>query len=406
MNTAADRIDAELGKETDVSIVELVNDLIDHANSIKASDVHIDPQEEDIKVRMRIDGVLHTAYTLPTSLYSEVLCRIKILSNLRIDEHQAAQDGRFRITLQDSTIIDIRVSIVPTYHGENVVLRLLTDNQERHTLTGLGYSEKEKQKIEKALKRPHGMILVTGPTGSGKTTTLYTFVKQLNNEDVSIITIEDPVEYAISGITQIQTNAKYGLTFASGLRSILRQDPDLVMVGEIRDSETAGIAVNTALTGHLLLSTLHTNDAVTSLPRLHDMGIESYLVASTVNMIIAQRLLRENCTHCSKKQPVTDAERESLSQIIPGHLLEKLKEQKVGKGCDECNETGFSGRLSINEVLVVDEPMREAILLRESATTLKRIAVEGGMTPMLEDGVLKVIAGETTIEEVLRVINE
>lgn len=406
METASQRINAELGKATDISIVELVDDLIAHAHDIKASDVHIDPHEEEIKVRMRIDGVLHTAYTLPRSIYSEVLCRIKILSNLRIDEHQAAQDGRFRVTLKDDTIIDIRVSIVPTYYGENVVLRLLIDNQDRHTLQGLGYREVEREKVAKALKRPHGMILVTGPTGSGKTTTLYTFIKQLNSDDVSIITIEDPVEYAIGGITQIQTNPKHGLTFASGLRSILRQDPDLVMVGEIRDGETASIAVNTALTGHLLFSTLHTNDAVTTLPRLHDMGIESYLIASTVNMIIGQRLLRKNCEKCAKTKKITDAERDSLSEIIPKKLLDRLKEQKVGAGCDACSETGFSGRLAINEILLVDDPIREAILRRESTASMRKLAVENGMTPMLEDGILKVIAGHTTIEEVLRVINE
>lgn len=403
---AADRIDEGLKRGTDISIVELVDDLIGHAHDIKASDVHIDPHENEIKVRMRIDGVLQTAYSLPRNVYSEVLGRIKILSNLRIDEHQAAQDGRFRITLADGTIIDVRVSIVPTYYGENVVLRLLIDNQERHTLEGLGYRESERKKIEKALKRPHGMILATGPTGSGKTTTLYTFIKQLNKPDTSIITIEDPVEYAIPGITQIQANPQHGLTFASGLRSILRQDPDLVMVGEIRDAETAGIAVNTALTGHLLFSTLHTNDAVTTLPRLHDMGIESYLIASTVNLIIAQRLLRESCKHCLENRPITDAEREALREVLPAHLLERLHEQKVGKGCEKCNDSGFAGRLSLNEILVIDDTIREAILRRESAVVMKRLAVESGMIPMLEDGVMKVVEGKTTIDEVLRVINE
>lgn len=262
------------------------------------------------------------------------------------------------------------------------------------------------KKILKAISRPHGMILVTGPTGSGKTTTLYTFLKMLKSDDVSIITIEDPIEYAITGITQIQANPGRGLTFANGLRSILRQDPDLIMVGEIRDKETAGIAVNTALTGHLLFSTLHTSDAVTTLPRLHDMGIESYLVASTVHLIIGQRLLRKNCDKCKKAVPVTAAELKSLGEIVAPEALSGLTHQNIGQGCEVCNKTGFSGRISINEVLVVNEPLREAILERKSTTVLKKLAVENGMTPMLTDGFAKVKDGVTSIEEVLRVVHE
>lgn len=406
MTPGAKNVETELNNGPRLSIVNLVAGIIEHGNDLHCSDIHIDPTDSSIKVRFRIDGVLHTHHTLPKSIYQEVISRVKILANLRIDEHQAAQDGRFRLTKNDGEHIDIRVSIVPTYFGENVVLRLLTDNQDQFTLEKLGYRPEEAAKIMKAIKRPHGMILVTGPTGSGKTTTLYTFIKMLNREDVSIITIEDPIEYAIPGITQIQVNANHGLTFANGLRSILRQDPNLIMVGEIRDQETAGIAVNTALTGHLLFSTLHTNDAVTTLPRLHDMGVESYLVASTVNLIIGQRLLRQNCKHCRTEKKITDAEKTSLQDIIPSNLLAKLDSQAYGKGCEQCNQTGFSGRLSLNEVLLVDDVVREAILRKESVAVLKKLAKERGMVPMLDDGVLKVIAGDTTIEEVLRVINE
>ena len=403
---AQERLETEL-RQGVISIVDVVDALIAAAHEAGASDVHIDPTEQEVAVRMRIDGVLKTTNTLPKTMYAEVISRIKILANLRTDEHQAAQDGRFRATLDDGAqFVDVRVSIVPTYHGENVVLRLLTDNKEQYSLEMLGYREPERKKIERALKRPHGMILVTGPTGSGKTTTLYTFLKMLNDDDTSIITIEDPIEYAIGGITQIQTNSGRGLSFASGLRSILRQDPDLIMVGEIRDTETAGIAVNTALTGHLLFSTLHTSDAVTTLPRLHDMGIESYLVASTVNLLIGQRIVRKNCPKCSKKQKVTDAERESLREIVPADALEGLAEQTVGTGCAACNQTGFAGRLSINEVLEINDEIREAILTRQSTGTLKKLAKENGMTPMLEDGFLKVKSGDTTIDEVVRVIHE
>lgn len=405
MTSGATIVEQELKNGSNLSIVNLVNALIQHAHEVHASDIHIDPTDTSIKVRFRIDGVLHISHTLPKGIYGEVVGRIKIQANLRMDEHQASQDGRFRVMIENNPI-DIRVSIVPTYYGENVVMRLLTDKEDQYTLEKLGYMPDEAAKIMKAIKRPHGMILVTGPTGSGKTTTLYTFIKMLNREDVSIITIEDPIEYAMPGITQIQVNAKHGLTFATGLRSILRQDPDLIMVGEVRDQETAGIAVNTALTGHLLFSTLHTNDAVTTLPRLHDMGIESYLVASTVNLIIGQRLLRKNCKKCLQKRTITDAERLSLKDIIPAELVAKLDTVCVGNGCDSCSNTGFAGRLSINEVLLVDEVIREAILRKESVASLKRLAVAHGMTPMLEDGILKVQAGETTIEEVLRVINE
>lgn len=407
METTAQRIKDELAKPTrNIDIVELVDALILHAYDADASDIHIDPKEDKLVVRFRIDGVLKTVHTIPKTIFSEIVCRIKVQANLRTDEQQAPQDGRFRLELANRDPLDIRVSIVPSYHGENIVLRLLTDHSEQYTLKSLGYSEEACKKILKAISRPHGMILVTGPTGSGKTTTLYTFLKMLKSDDVSIITIEDPVEYAIAGITQIQANPGRGLTFANGLRSILRQDPDMIMVGEIRDTETASIAVNTALTGHLLFSTLHTSDAVTTLPRLHDMGIESYLVASTVHLIIAQRLLRKNCEQCKKAVPITDAERTGLAELVAPEALAGLTQQYIGTGCDACNKTGFTGRISINEVLVVNEPIREAIMERRSTSALKRLSIEHGMVPMLTDGFSKVKAGITSIEEVLRVVHE
>lgn len=405
MTDPAQKVKAELEKSSNLSIVAIIDNIIEHAFLTGASDIHLDPQEKYLRVRLRLDGVLQTVYSLPRTIYNETISRVKVLSNLRTDQHQIAQDGRFSYVMDGSAHLDIRVSIIPTYFGENVIMRLLNDTNDKFTLDNLGYQLSEINKIKKALRRPHGMILVTGPTGSGKTTTLYTCLKLLNNDDISIITIEDPIEYAIAGITQIQTNSKHGLTFATGLRSILRQDPDLIMVGEIRDTETANIAVNSALTGHLLFSTLHTNDAVSTLPRLSDIGVEPYLIASTVNLIISQRLLRQNCKYCSVKKNITDTERSSLTDVFPDHILSDLVDQKVGSGCDKCNNTGFNGRLSINEVLEIDESIRESIIKKESNAKLKYLAEANGMTPMIENGITKVRSGDTTVKEVLRVIN-
>ncbi len=273
------KIDKELEMGAEISIINLVDLLIDYAQEQRASDIHLDPLNDSLRVRLRIDGVLQDFNLLPKRIHPEIISRIKILTGMRTDEHQAAQDGRFRRLMENNTPIDIRVSIAPTFYGENAVLRLLSDNSEQFTLDNLGFSETNKQRILNAIRKPFGMILATGPTGSGKTTTLYALIKKLNTKEVSIITIEDPIEYSIEGVKQIQANPRTGLTFASGLRSFLRQDPNIIMVGEIRDTETAGLAVNTALTGHLLLSTLHTSDAATTLPRLLDMKIEPYLVA-------------------------------------------------------------------------------------------------------------------------------
>ncbi len=404
------RVAAVLAAPGPVSIVRLVDAILEEAVALRASDIHIEPAEAHVLVRLRVDGVLIDSFTLPRPILSEVISRIKVLSQLRTDEHQAAQDGRFRTTLANGRITDIRVSITPTYFGENAVMRILSDHAADFTLELLGFSDDDRAKIEAAVKRPHGMILATGPTGSGKTTTLYTLVKKLNTKDISIVTIEDPIEYAISGITQIQINPRAGLTFANGLRSIRRQDPNVIMVGEIRDAETASIAVNTALTGHLLLSTLHTNDAATTLPRLLDMGIDAYLVASTVNVAIGQRLVRKICETCERPHTLTDAEQQSLRESLPTRL--RLPGQELpevfyeGAGCGACDGTGYAGRMGVNEVLVVGPEVRDAILRKASAVTIRDIAIANGMTTMFEDGFNKAADGKTTIAEVLRTLTE
>ncbi|MEK7507871.1 MAG: GspE/PulE family protein [Patescibacteria group bacterium] len=401
-----EQIKNELERGSKISIINVVNYLIEGAHALRASDIHIDPQQDDVQVRFRIDGVLQDAHVLPKRIHPEVISRIKIISNLRTDEHQAAQDGRFRTVLQDGIVVDVRVSVAPTFHGEDAVMRLLSDRAEEFTLSSLGFSEHNRKKILRAIKRPHGMILATGPTGSGKTTTLYTLIKMLNVRGTSIITIEEPIEYSIKGINQIQANPRAGLTFANGLRSILRQDPNIIMVGEIRDAETAGIAVNTALTGHLLLSTIHTNDAATTLPRLLDMKLEPYLIASTVNLAIGQRLIRKICSECKVEKKMTSDEIKSLAEIIPSAFLEKCKNFFEGSGCEKCAGSGYCGRIGIHEVLLVDGLVREAVLRKASAEEIKKIAVVQGMVPILEDGFEKVCAGVTTVEEVLRVLHE
>ncbi|MES2059842.1 MAG: GspE/PulE family protein [Patescibacteria group bacterium] len=399
--------DTELFSGEGVSVTGIVDALINKAHDSKASDIHIDPTSKDLRVRLRIDGVLHDLHRFPQSIQSEIISRIKVLSGLRTDEHQATQDGRFRHDFEGGECADIRVSIIPTHYGENAVLRLLFDSASKNfTLDSLGFEEDDQQKIKAGIHKSSGMILVTGPTGSGKTTTLYTLMGMLNSKEVSLISIEDPIEYAIDGVEQIQVNSRSGLTFANGLRTILRQDPNIIMVGEIRDSDTASIAINTALTGHLLLSTLHTNDAATTLPRLLDMRIESFLVASTINVAIGQRLVRKICDHCKAKVKVTAALAKSLAGI---GLVRPIAEGAFiwkGKGCEKCSDSGFSGRLCVAEVLVVDDEIRAAIIDHSPASTIRSIAVKNGMRTMLEDGFEKVRKGMTTPEEILRVIHE
>ncbi len=392
----------ELSRGAGMSIIRLVDALVQTAYASRASDVHLDPREDGVTVRLRIDGVLQDVATFALGIHQEVISRLKILCGLRTDEHQAAQDGRFKVTLEDGASVDVRTSIVPTYYGENAVLRLLSDQAEEFTLDTLGFTPENRERIERAIRKPHGMILATGPTGSGKTTTLYTLVKMLNTPDVSIITIEDPIEYSVPGVNQIQVNQRTGLTFANGLRSMLRQDPNIIMVGEIRDMDTAGLAVNTALTGHLVLSTLHTNDAPTTLPRLLDMKVEPYLIASTVNIAIGQRLVRKICEHCKVEKKNTDAEEKSLTEIMPAELLTGDATFYAGEGCDQCGGTGYKGRAGLHEVMVIDGHIREAILRKASAGEIREAALAQGMRSIVVDGFYKAAAGVTTIEEVLR----
>ncbi len=396
----------ELALGADMSIVSVLECVIGQAHHLNASDIHLDPARENVRVRLRLDGVLKDFDPLPKDIHQEIISRIKVLSSLRTDEHHAAQDGRFRHTFGDGSCIDMRVSIAPTYHGENAVLRLLSDHSADYTLAMLGFSEGDREKIERAVRKSNGMILATGPTGSGKTTTLYTLIKMLNRPEVSVITIEDPIEYSVDGIEQIQVNARTSLTFANGLRSVLRQDPDIIMVGEIRDAETANIAVNTALTGHLLLSTLHTNDAVTTLPRLTDMGIDPYLVASTMNIAVGQRLVRKICEECKEECAIAPTTKVSLADLPLQKPLKAGEKVYRGKGCTACADSGYKGRVSINEVLVTSPAIREAILRKASSDEMRATAIKEGMTTMLDDGFEKVRHGITTIEEILRVIHD
>jgi type IV pilus assembly protein PilB len=389
----------------DVSITKLVDYIIEQAYLMHTSDIHIDPSENEMDIRFRIDGMLSTIFVLPKVLLNQVITTIKVHSGLRTDEHQTAQDGRFRVMIKDIPV-DLRVSIIPAYHGENAVLRLLVSQAKALTLEELGLSPRDKGLVEQYIRRPHGMILATGPTGSGKTTSLYTLVQMLNNPGIAITTIEDPIEYSIGAITQIQVNAATGLTFAKGLRSILRQDPNIIMVGEIRDDETASIAVNAALTGHLLLSTLHTNDAATTLPRLLDMGIEPYLVASTVNIAIGQRLVRKLCPDCTVEYKLTKAEQARLQAVISAKAWEETKKFFVGKGCKTCAGSGYKGRVGIYEVLEVKGEIRDLIVSKASSDAIAAAAVRMGMTTMLEDGFSKAGQGLTSVAEVLRVIQE
>ena len=400
-----EKIKREIRKKTGISVVSLVGLLIDCANQLRASDIHFDPLVDGLRVRFRIDGLLQEKFFLPKSIHSQLISRIKILAGLRTDEHNAAQEGRFRKKIDGGKNLDVRVSIAPTYYGENAVLRLLVNRLDDFTLETLGFNQEHQNKIQEALNKPYGMILATGPTGCGKTTTLYALIQMLNKSDVSIITIEEPIEYAIEGIKQVQVNQKTGLTFANGLRSFLRQDPNIIMVGEIRDSETANLAVNAALTGHLLLSTLHTNDAVTTLVRLLDMKVEPFLVASTINIAIGQRLVRTICSVCKDSREMSKGEFEFLSRISPKNV-DKHQVLYFGRGCQECNDSGYQGRIGIYEILVMNSDLKEAILKKETAEEIKKLAIEKGMSTMIEDGLAKAKAGLTTIDEVVRVIHE
>lgn len=384
-------------------LIRLVNILIMNAIKRQASDIHIEPEEDTLRVRYRIDGILHEVEAPPKHLQAAVISRIKILSNLDIAERRISQDGRFQVKMENRRI-DIRVSCVPTLFGENVVLRLLDTTHLKLNLQDLGLDLFEQERYEKLIQRPHGIILVTGPTGSGKTTTLYASLNKINSADKNIITIEDPVEYHLEGVRQIQVNPKVNLTFANGLRSILRQDPDIIMVGEIRDKETAEIAIHAALTGHLVLSTLHTNDAAGAITRLIDMGIEPFLIASSVIAIVAQRLVRTICSDCKEPYQISESVLKSLN-IKADKGLSPTNFQR-GKGCNKCFNTGFKGRTAIFELLVMDEPIRELTTTKASSSSIQQVALRQGMRSLKEAGINKVVAGVTTIEEVMRVAED
>ena len=394
----------------DAPIIDLVDTIISYAAHSRASDIHIEPEREAALVRFRVDGILRDVVSLPRDIFEQVVVRIKVLAKLRTDEHMAPQDGKISYQQEDEHY-DIRVSLVPITVGEKVVMRILSDIAKKLSLHDLGFLGEDLEKLKLAYDKPHGMILSTGPTGSGKTTTMYAILKLLNKEDVNIMTIEDPVEYELPRVNQIQVNSKTNLTFAAGLRSIVRQDPDIILVGEIRDQETADIAVNSAMTGHLVLSTLHTNDAATALPRLLEMGVEPFLVSSTVNLIIGQRLVRKICTACRITEEHTKADWKWENQVSVG-LMEKVFGDKQvwtmykGKGCPVCHGSGYAGRLGIYEVLVVDEQIRQTLMKKANAEELEQVAIQNGMRLMIEDGLEKVKQGMTTIEELLRVTME
>jgi len=390
---------------SELPVIKIVDELITAAYQDRASDIHIEPEEKTSLIRFRIDGVLQDVLRVPRDLHDRIISRIKVLSNLRTDEHMSAQDGKMMMALEVENL-DIRVSILPITYGEKAVLRLLSSRSREYTLSDLGMNSPDLQKVTNAFNKTFGMILSTGPTGSGKTTTIYAILKILNTRDKNIMTIEDPVEYRIGGANQVQVNAKTNLTFANGLRSILRQDPNIIFVGEIRDSDTAAIAVNAALTGHLVLSTLHTNDAATAIPRLSDMKIEPFLVASTVNIIIAQRLVRQICNTCKTTEiiPMTDITKHFSEELTKKHFGTKSEITVYkGKGCKICRQTGYLGRLGIFEVLEVTKGIRKLITEKADADVINRSAIAEGMKTMLDDGLQKVAEGLTTLEEVLRV---
>lgn len=388
-----------LDMANEAPIIRLVNTILKQAVNDRASDIHIEPYEKELFVRFRIDGILYKMFNPPKKFQNAIISRIKIMANLNIAENRLPQDGRIQIKIGGKDI-DIRVSIFPTHYGERVVLRLLNKTDMSFNLDSLGFSEKSLATYNRLIQKTHGIILVTGPTGSGKTTTLYSVLMRLNTPDVNILTVEDPIEYQIPGIGQMQVKPKIDLTFANGLRSILRQDPDVIMIGEIRDLETAEIAVQAALTGHRVFSTLHTNDAASGITRLIDMGVEPFLIASSVNALLAQRLVRTICPHCRESYKPTS---KMLAEL--GLTMKDLKGGKLfrGKGCEKCLNTGYMGRIGIYELLEVNSEIRKMILAHADSNEIKDYAVSKGMITLLQDGLQKAAAGITTVEEVMRV---
>lgn len=408
-DTAMTRTDMNL-RATEISggvireapIAKIVSTILEFAIKARASDVHIEPLEEKTRVRYRIDGILYEKLVLPRNVHDSVISRIKILSQMKIDEKRIPQDGRFNFRSAEEEV-DLRVSSLPTSHGEKIVMRLLKKDMKVPDLSELGLRGKALLNLQNSIRVPHGIILVTGPTGSGKTTTLYSVLNKINTPKVNIMTLEDPVEYQIGGITQTQVNVQAGLTFASGLRSFLRQDPDIIMVGEIRDNETAELAIQASLTGHLVFSTLHTNSAAGALPRLQDMEMEPFLMASSMTCIVGQRVARKICDYCKESYTPSQEVVGDIKKVL-GSLLTKDKfELYRGKKCSECNETGYSGRVGIFEVLPITEKIGRLILEQAPSSKITDQAVSDGIIEMKQDGYMKVVEGITTLEEVLRV---
>lgn len=394
----------------DIPIVTILDAIIEHAIEMNASDIHFEPFETKLLVRYRIDGILHEIANLHELIIPILVARVKILANLHIDEHRVPQDGRFQYELEEVNKLAIRVNIMPVMYGEKVEMRLLKNSNRPLALSDLGLSKESIKYVMDGVQRPHGMILVTGPTGHGKTTTLYAILHILNTPKVNITTIEDPIEYEVPRINQTQVNIKAGITFANGLRSLLRQNPDVIMVGEIRDRETVDISIQAALTGHLVLSSLHTNDAPSALPRLVDMGAQPFLIVSTVNLIIAQRLLRRICRSCIVSYKISPEVQKIIQKQInftnPDHKQAIPETLFKGQGCKVCNGSGFQGQLGIFEIFKMSDEIRNLILQSINATVIRKQAIKEGMITMFEDGLQKVEQGITTIEELLRVVNE
>jgi len=397
--TSQELMEAAEASEADAPIIKLVSLIILEAFRNRASDIHLEPLSRQFRVRYRIDGVLHEVESPPKRLQSAIISRVKIMANMSIAEKRLPQDGRIQVNVMGRDL-DLRVSSIPTNHGESIVMRILDKQSLLLGLPKLGFFSDDQQTFERIITAPDGIILVTGPTGSGKTTTLYACLSHINRPDRKIITVEDPVEYQISGINQVQVRADIGLTFAAALRSILRQAPNIVMIGEIRDLETAEIAVNASLTGHLVFSTLHTNDAPSAITRLIDIGVKPFLVASSTRAIMAQRLVRRICDNCKEEYTPTENELRLL-----GSAAEQVRQAQLyrGRGCNECALTGYRGRMGIFEIFRVDDEVRHMIYRRVSSSELRKRARELGMRTLREDGIRKVIAGMTTLEEVLRV---
>ncbi len=405
------------GSEGDISktaasvpIVTIVDTILEHAVTLNTSDIHFEPLPNSLLVRFRVDGIMQEIAELPQHIAPILVARVKILAALQIDEHRIPQDGRFHFEMEDSSSVDVRVNIIPVFHGEKVEMRILKSTSRPLTLRDLGLSDIAGAIIAEEIKKPHGMVLVTGPTGHGKTTTLYAILHILNTPSVNITTIEDPIEYEFPRVNQTQVNAKAGITFANGLRALLRQNPDIIMIGEIRDAETVDIAIHAALTGHLVLSSLHTNDAPSALPRLIDMGAEPFLLTSTVNVVIAQRLVRKVCTSCVVSYPtspeVKELIKEQMRTLGDTHIKEIPQTLFKGRGCHVCGGSGFQGQIGIFEVFQVTEKIRELLLKGSSVAQMRKEAIAEGMITMFEDGLKKVELGVTPIEEILRVVRE